>query len=177
MSISNIMTPAELKERVYQLLEHRIRPRIDQKTIAGDESATIQQAVNIALVNIAILATNSSREAAIDYLYDVQRKILKNVTREVVLANAYKCFGHFRTEILAFREMHKLLDENTRSDAVLQRVQNILDTDAKEFDVEPGSEPTPSFEELTFGYKPEGEDGLIKRMSEFRNAKKKNRKA
>jgi hypothetical protein len=68
ISIGNIMRPAELKERIYQLLDNRIRPRIDQKTIAGDESATIQQAVNIALVNIAVLATNSSREAAIDYL-------------------------------------------------------------------------------------------------------------
>src|ERR1035437_796039 len=73
----NMMTTTELKERVYDILDNRIRPRIDEKTLAGDESATIQHAVNIALVNIAVLATNNSREVAIDYLYDLQRKILK----------------------------------------------------------------------------------------------------
>jgi hypothetical protein len=171
------MTPAELKEHVYAILANRIQPRIDQKTIQVDESATIQHAVNIALVNIAVFATNSSREVAIDYLYHLQRKMLKSVTREMVQTNAYECFSHFRTEILAFREMHKLLDEDARCEDILQRVQNILDTDAKEFDVEPGSEPTPSFEELAFGGKAESEEGFMNRMSELKNPKNKNRKA
>lgn len=171
------MTPPELKEQVYEILDNRIRPRIDPKTIAGDESATIQHAVNIALVNIAVLATNSSTEVAVGYLYDMQRRILTSVTREMVRSNAYSCFDKFRTEILAFREMHKLLDESSCCEDILQRVQYILDTEGKEFDVKPGAEPTPSFEELAFGCKPEDEESFINRMSEFRKAKRKNRKA
>jgi hypothetical protein len=171
------MTPAELKKRVYDILDDRIRPRIDQKTLTGDASATIQHAVNLVLGNIAVLATNDSREVAIDYLYDLQRKLLKGVTREMVRTNAYQCFGHFRTEILAFREMHKLLDEDVHCETILQRVQHILDTEAKEFDVEPGAEPTPSIHELMGDCEPDDEASFIKRMSEYSNAKNKKRKA
>lgn len=169
------MTPAELKERVYDILDKRIRPRVDEKTLVGDESATIQHAVNIALGNIAVLATNSSREVAIDYLYDLQRKILKGVTKEMVRANAYECWGNFLTEILAFREMHKMLDENIRCEGILQRVQHILDTEAKEFRLEPGAEPTPSIQELMRNCEPDDEASFMKRSFEFMNSKNKKR--
>lgn len=169
------MTQPELKEHVYQIIENRIRPRIAPETIAG-ESGTIQQAVNIALVNIAVLATNQNREVAIDYLYDTQRKLLKGVTRENVSSNAYQCVGNFRTEILAFREMHKLLDEGSNCEAILMRVRHLLETDAKEFDVEPGSQSTPSFEDLMSEHEPDGEANFIKRVVEASqaNARKRN---
>jgi hypothetical protein len=176
MQPKNTMTSQELKDRVYDILDSRIRPRIDPKTTAGDGSATIQHAVNIALGNIAVLATNKSLEVAIDYLYDLQRKVLKGVTREMVSHNVGQCLGHFRTEIIAFREMHKLLDSGLDCDAILKCVQQILDTNAKEFDIEPGSELTPSILELISDSKPETEEEFMKRMFEFNNSKRKGRK-
>ena len=94
----------------------------------------------------------------------------------MVQANAYECWGNFLTEILVFREMHKMLDENVRCEAILQRVQHILDTEAKEFRLEPGAEPTPSLQELMRNCEPDDEASFVKRMIEFRNSKNKKRK-
>jgi hypothetical protein len=169
------MTEMELKDRVYEILERRIRLRIGLEDVCG-EPVDLQQAVNLIIVNIAVLATNPSKEAAIDHLFETQKKILKGVTMETARGNAFLCYDKFLTEILAFREMHRLLDEGRSCEPILARVQHLLDTDAKELRPEPGALPTPSLEDLLAGGEREDEPSFINRMIEYHKSKRKARK-
>ena len=169
------MTEKELKESVYEILERRIGPRIGLKDACG-VPVDLQQAVNLFLVNIAVLATNTSKEAAIEHLFETQKKILKGVTMETTRGNAFLCYDKFLTEILAFREMHRLLDEGRSYETILARVQHLLDTDAKELRPEPGALPTPSLEELLSDDQREDEPSFINRMIEYHKSRRKARK-
>lgn len=172
------MTEAELKEQVYAILRSRIGRSLDSSPLAKDPD-TLQHAINIAFVNIAVLATNRSLETAIEYLYETQRKLLKGATRDKVTANVMDCLEHFRPELRVFREMHRMIDEGLDCDRIFARVQHLFDTNAKELEPDITNQPDPFPGEWPFGDGPDDpdEEAFIRRVTSRDEPKRKQRKA